>query len=292
MRLDSMLVSPALAGLNFLRWLAPAPAGAFRILLFHDITESQERAFSSLIDHISHTSGFLTPAEAAERLATRTAVVDERVPCLLSFDDGFSSNRRVAETVLRRHGISGLFFVCPGLVDLPSDEWPAAIARGIFDGRVGASDRRAQRPLMTWEDIRVLAAAGHEIGAHSMTHRRLAGLDRAAVEAEVAGSCERLRQVLGHAPRWFAWPFGDIASVDAPALGTIAQNAHFCRSGVRGINQPGQSRLTIFAEHVDLDTSELWQRLVVAGGLDGRYRAARATLAALAEAAGRAPASP
>lgn len=284
MTLRETFAPVALAGLGLLRRFVPPPHGAFRILLFHDVPAALSTAFSALIADIAQRDGFLTPAQAVARLKGDAPPADGRVPCLISFDDGFASNRRIAEDVLAAHQVKGLFFVCPGLIDLAPAERPAAVARGIFDGRVAPESPQASAPLMEWDDIRALSEAGHEIGAHSMTHRRLAGLDPQQLAGEVGGSCDRLTDRLGRPPTWFAWPFGDIGSVDADALSAIGRHVPFCRSGVRGINRPGQNRLTIFADHIDLAASPAWRALTMAGGLDGRYRTARARLSELAAA--------
>ncbi len=292
MKVREMLASPLLAGLAVRQRLSPSPAGAFRILLFHDIPEVHQQTFADLIERIVKNNGFITPAEAAARIEGSSRSNDRHVPCLVSFDDGFASNRWAAERVLARFGVKALFFVCPGLIDLPPRERPAEVARGIFRARIAENAPAAQRPLMSWDDIGELAAAGHEIGAHSQTHRCLAALDPAALEHEVTGACERLTTVLGRHPAWFAWPFGDVDSIDEAGLATIARRVRFCRSGVRGLNRSGQHRLAIFAEHVDLSASALWQELAVRGGLDTRYREARRRILQLAEAADQVQALP
>jgi len=286
MMLRNALAPVALVGLGLLRSFMPPPPGAFRILIFHDVPKTSETAFSDLMDRIARSDGFVTPADAASRLKGDAPISDRRVPCLISFDDGFASNRHVTEAILARHGVKALFFVCPGLIDLPPDRRPNAVAGGIFRGRVAPESRDATTPLMGWDDLRALAAAGHEIGAHSMTHRRLVGLDPVQLREEVDGSCRRLTDALGKPPDWFAWPFGDIGSVDVDALSAIAQRVPLCRSGVRGVNRPGQNRLAIFADHIDLTAPVPWQALTIAGGLDSRYRRARARLAELAAQAG------
>ena len=62
--------------------------------------------------------------------------------------------------------------------------------------------------------MRELAAAGMEIGSHSATHVRLAGLDAGQLEAEVSGSRASLGELIGAPVRGFAYPYG---SMDAAA---------------------------------------------------------------------------
>jgi peptidoglycan/xylan/chitin deacetylase (PgdA/CDA1 family) len=275
-----LIAGPALAGLSLWRRIVPAAAGTFRILLFHDVTGGQVDRFAALLDHLALNGGFIAPAEAEARLAG--AVDNRRIPWLVTFDDGFASNHHIATTVLARHGIKALFFVCPGLMDLPAEAQRAAVARAFFAGHADPAAAAARTPLMGWDKLAELAAMGHVIGAHSMTHRPLAGMKAAALGDELAGSRHRLAAMLGVAATWFAWPYGDIGSIDGPALAAIARQYRFCRSGVRGANGPGTHPLALCADHVDLDAAPAWQKLAALGGLDGRYAGARARLDSLA----------
>src|SRR2546421_5063146 len=67
--------------------------GAFRILVFHDVPESQRQALDRLVRHLLDVRGILTPEEAEARLEGKApSGSNGRVPYLLTFDDGFSSN--------------------------------------------------------------------------------------------------------------------------------------------------------------------------------------------------------
>jgi peptidoglycan/xylan/chitin deacetylase (PgdA/CDA1 family) len=168
----------------------------------------------------------------------------------------------VAERILGPRGIKALFFVNPGLIEGRSD--------GTYMG---------------WDDLAALAQAGHVIGSHGWSHTRLAGLRGSTLEAEIARAGETIAARLGAPPEWFAYPFGDIDSIDAESLALIGHRYRICRSGVRGSNAPGVHRLAVLADHVDLDSSFAWQRLILAGGLDGRYGPARARLLDMARSA-------
>ncbi|MBC6445878.1 polysaccharide deacetylase family protein [Actinokineospora xionganensis] len=68
--------------------------------------------------------------------------------------------------------------------------------------------------------VRSIAAGGHRVGNHSMTHQHLRGMSDAAVADELARA-ERAIRAAGADPRpWFRFPFGDrdaqtIAAVNA-----------------------------------------------------------------------------
>ncbi|MSO89944.1 MAG: polysaccharide deacetylase family protein, partial [Rhodospirillaceae bacterium] len=172
-----------------------------------------------------------------------------------------------------RHGVKALLFVCPGLMDLPRAQQPIAIAANVFRGKANTVP-----DMMSWDQAAELAALGHTIGAHGMSHARLAGLDPARLEDEIGGSQRRLTGQLGRPADWFAFPFGDIGSIDGPALTVIARHFRYCRSGVRGLNRAGTSPLRLLAQHVDLDAPLSYQRMALGGGLDSRYTEARKRL--------------
>lgn len=269
-------VAPLWLVVHRLRPAAPAP-GAFRVLLLHDIAARQETALDRLLAHIGRTMGFLAPGDVAARLSMTAS--DDTCPVLVSFDDGFASNHALAKSVLARHGVKALFFVCPGLMDLPREQQSAVIAANVFRGKAGAVPN-----MMTWDHVAELAALGHAVGGHGMTHVRLSGLDPARLEDEVGGAQRRLTEQLGRRAEWFAYPFGDIASIDRPALAAVARHFPYCRSGVRGLNRSGASPLALLAEHVDLDAPFASQRMALEGGLDFHYAKARGWLEKAARA--------
>lgn len=62
--------------------------------------------------------------------------------------------------------------------------------------------------MMTTEQLRKMADAGMEIGAHTMTHPILANVPLDVARREILGSKEELTQLLGRAPTLFAYPNG------------------------------------------------------------------------------------
>ena len=262
------------------------PAGGFRILMFHDVPQTRWHDFAALLDHIKARFGLIDPAEAARRLTVGEAdgaAETDRAPCLLSFDDGFASNLALAKSLLADHGATALFFVCPGLVELPAAAQRDAVAANILD-RNSADVMAPDQRLMNWDELAELRDLGHGIGAHGLNHRRLAGLGVEELTSEIEVPGRILADKLGIDVHWFAYPFGDIGAIDGAALKVIGRCYRFCRSGVRGFNTTGVHRLAILADNMDLSASRPWQKLVLEGGLDFRYRGARQRLDMLARA--------
>jgi peptidoglycan/xylan/chitin deacetylase (PgdA/CDA1 family) len=115
----------------------------------------------------------------------------------ITFDDGYVSVLEAALPELRRHGFTATMFIVSGRL-AGSNEW----------------DEGPRWPLMAAGQVRELAAAGMEIGSHSTTHVRLAGLDARQLEAQVGDSKASLADLVGAPVRGFAYPYG---SMDAAA---------------------------------------------------------------------------
>jgi peptidoglycan/xylan/chitin deacetylase (PgdA/CDA1 family) len=115
----------------------------------------------------------------------------------ITFDDGYASLVETALPALLRHGFTATMFIVSGLLG-GTNEW----------------DEGWVWPLMSAEHVRDLAAAGMEIGSHSITHPHLAGGDADQLKAEVSDSRASLSDLTGAAIRGFAYPYG---SMDAAA---------------------------------------------------------------------------
>ena len=269
MTLRETLAGPALGLTRLRRLLTPPPPGRFRILLFHDIPVSQRQSFQRLVAGLAGRGLLIDPPEAERRLNGGPGAPG----VLLSFDDGFASNGEVAEAVLAPLGIRALFFVCPGLMALTGAAQSAAIAANVLRGQ-----RPAPEGLMDWTAVERLQAEGHVIGSHGLDHLRLAGLSPGRRAEQIGGAAEILEARLGGRPQWFAYTFGDVASINAAALAEIGRHHRFCRSGVRGGNGPATPPLALRADHIDLAAGPAWQALAAEGGLDLRYGAQRRRL--------------
>lgn len=104
---------------------------------------------------------------------------------VLTFDDGYASVAREALPVLAEHGMPATLFVLGG---------PSSSLHG--------------RPLLDRGALAEVVAAGHAIGAHSLTHPDLTRLAAADAEREIAGSRAALEDALGVAVEAFAYPGG------------------------------------------------------------------------------------
>lgn len=268
-----------------LRRLVRATLGAkpeFNVLLFHEVASEDVPTFERLLVHVRNAHGILAPEDIAASYAGAPLPQPRngRAPCLITFDDGFASNFAVAETVLKRLDVRALFFVCPAFVGIDDQATSAAIRDHMLIEPSGIS-------FMDWEQLRKLHGMGHTIGAHTLHHRRLSTLHGAELEREIVESGDWLERELGAPVEWFAFPFGDVGSIHADALNTIAGRFRYCCTGIRGINDVSAGRLGLYRQPLEPRLPFDYQRLIVEGGFDVMYGRARRRYETLLRSIGR-----
>jgi len=271
MTLRHVLAPAWLGGLRLWRGFSGTPTGV-RVIILHDTAPQSLPALEVLAERIKQAGALTSPGDF------EAAREEPRLSYLFSFDDGFASNLHAAR-VLAGQGVSAVFFVCPGLMDLDATAQRDAMAWAFFGGRTPPDDCR----LLSWAELDEIRSLGHAIGAHGMTHTRLTELTGDALEREIVGASERLREHLGDDVPWYAYSYGDVGSISAEAMQIIRSDYRYCRSGIRGINDADVLPHALRGEELRLDAPGAYQRLVLEGGLDARYRQNRLTLDVLAK---------
>lgn len=245
----------------------------FGALIFHHLKPENESQFEKLLDYLLRKYEIISPQDAEAILQGTATHNRSKRPFLLTFDDGFHSHAAIAARVMNKYRVKGIFFVCPGLLSGSREEQKANIASRIFDGSLAPSQIPSDMDLMSWADLQGLTLAGHTVGIHGMSHRRLKSIPDDACHEEIVGSKELMAQKMGTRTDWFAFPFGDVRSIDERSLKVIFENYTYCCSGVRGFNASGSRVPWILRDHIDLEAPFTYQQLILEGGLHRFYRA-------------------
>lgn len=169
----------------------------------------------------------------------------------LTIDDGLATaTARMAEILLRR-GMTATVYVATGLLGRPHPDLP--------DARI--VDR---------SELLELAAAGFEIGAHSVEHTDLRTVSYTAALDELRRSKETLEDMLGRAVTTMAYPFGSFDARTAAAAGEAGYRT------ACGCSGPAPWRaLSLPREPVYPSTTPLRLGLKVAGLYGPGHAAAR-----------------
>lgn len=110
--------------------------------------------------------------------------------------------------------------------------------------------------LMSWDQIRQLAQAGHEIGSHSISHPLLTDCDAAQLETEISSSRTRLAAAIGGEVGSFCYPNG---SYDARCLAAVRNAGYECAvTTAWGLNRPGAAPYEL--SRCDMDYARLLDR--------------------------------
>lgn len=171
------------------------------VLGYHGVTEGRLRDDPSLLQLSPRRfSGQLElMVDAGFRFVTMAALArlaDGATPppgfAVVTFDDGMRNNHDVAMPILREYRIPATVYVTVGFIG-GSSPWIGPAGDGA---------------MMTAPQLRHLAAAGWELGAHTMTHPDLSTLDYAACRAEIERGRTALEEIGGTRVETFAYPFG------------------------------------------------------------------------------------
>jgi peptidoglycan/xylan/chitin deacetylase (PgdA/CDA1 family) len=165
--------------------VADSPSAATRRLSVTPRSLDEQIAF--LVDH-----GFtgMTFADLADAFETGRALPER--PVVLTFDDGYADFAEAAWPILRCYGFPATVFVTTGWI---ADAGPHAAGSPL--------DR-----MLNWSQIRELAVAGIEIGAHSHSHPQLDQLADVTLCEELRVGRALLEENIGAPVQTLAYPFG------------------------------------------------------------------------------------
>jgi peptidoglycan/xylan/chitin deacetylase (PgdA/CDA1 family) len=260
------------------RALGVIPGIALRVLTYHDVSLAYQARFAAQLRWVAQSWRFVAPAEFAALITGEEPIRGRNV--LLTFDDGFASQRRVAEQVLNPMGIRALFFVVSDFVSLVDRE----AAQRFIAAKMHPLSRADQIPIgdynMGWSDLAALLEQGHSVGGHTRTHARLAQIEAVLdLEREIIGSSDALEHRLGVRVEHFAYTFGDLDSFSPVALAVARRRFRFIYSGLRGDNAVSRSPLAVRRESVVPGDPVELIGAYLEGAADFRYARARARLA-------------
>jgi peptidoglycan/xylan/chitin deacetylase (PgdA/CDA1 family) len=121
---------------------------------------------------------------------------------IITFDDGMLSQYTYAKTILDKYIFKATFYIICNSVD--------------------------KENRMNWNNIQILEEEGHEIGSHSMNHKRLSKLSEEEMKYEIIQS-KRCLQENGFNVTSFSFPYND-GDNNNNILKIIADNYYIART--------------------------------------------------------------
>lgn len=116
-------------------------------------------------------------------------------PVVITFDDGYRCIYELALPALVEYRFTAtVFLVTSGIGS--TNHWEAAVGD-------------VEEPMLGPVEIAEMRAARVSFGSHTLSHPHLTALSEEQVRTELAGSRERLSELLGTPCRTLAYPYGD-----------------------------------------------------------------------------------
>nr|CCF78724.1 Polysaccharide deacetylase [Rubrivivax gelatinosus S1] len=175
---------------------------------------------------------------------------------VVTFDDGFRGVGEHALPVMQRMGWPFTVFLVSDFIG-EQDHWTRS-----------ANPDGTTHPLLDADEIRDMQLRGVSFHSHTRRHPSLPKLADHELAAELAGSRQRLAELLGHDVPYLAYPFGHVDDRVETAAREAGYRAAF--STQPGFNREGVNRWRIRRLDVyGTDTSAMLLRKVQLGSNDG-----------------------
>ena len=257
-------VGAALAGSGIPGWL---PSRGPLIVMYHGIGGEDGvtvEAFKRQVAALAERRRIVPLGDAVESLGQRKS----HDLAAITFDDGYRDFAALALPVLRAKRMHATLFV------------PAA-----WLGKTNAWDAgRPQRDILTACELRELDADTVTVGAHGLTHTRLAGMSPGQLQGETLEARRILEDACGRAVTLYAYPHGQRDDFDSAAERAVA-DAGFVAACSTRFGRGSQPTERFRLRRVGIEPGDSLAR--VEQKLDGAYDwiASKETLGAFARGA-------
>jgi glycosyltransferase involved in cell wall biosynthesis/peptidoglycan/xylan/chitin deacetylase (PgdA/CDA1 family) len=181
----------------------PRKAKGHSILAYHLVLKEDRRNFE---DQLKFFSDHFSISPLRELIQTAASGDSDERRLAITFDDGFRLLMHDCLEMLEKYGVKAGFYI------------PAAFIGSKLQN--GSTDEFSARsfyysyPLepMGPEDLKQLAALGHEVGSHGLFHTNIHSLTPESAERELTLSRSMISDWIGVAPEGYAYPYGGTAN--------------------------------------------------------------------------------
>ena len=238
--------------------------------LLHNIYHNEMVTCKKLVKKIYKDNNVINPSEFKEVLNNK--ILNKRDNILITFDDGFYSNYTFAKDVLDPLNIKAIFFVCTDFIGINNIyKKNSFVIDKIFDGKT--PQKIDQMWPMSWENLKELSKNGHTIGSHTKNHLLLSSTNKISIlEDEIINSGNMIEDKLNTKIKHFAYPFGDIDSINKIALSIARKRYKYIHSGIRGLNDRSTSFKAIRRQSINTNEGLKYNKFIIKGGWSEYYK--------------------
>jgi peptidoglycan/xylan/chitin deacetylase (PgdA/CDA1 family) len=248
------------------------PKRSLVVLTFHNIIDSEMEWLRSTLETLADKYSIVDP----KNIEARNINKSNKIELIVSFDDGFLSNRVVAEKILKPLGIKALFFITKDFIGLNINEAFEFSSKNIYPQSVCDAQNKSNYRAMDWNDLDWLTKENHLIGAHSSSHINIKKVKQTSVLMdEIVHSANYISSKTGKNVDHYAFPFGTMEAINKTSLSIAANRFKYIYSNVRGNFAESPGVQFIFRQNI-VPGDPLW--LVCAfieGKFDWVYKKAR-----------------
>ena len=234
-------------------------------ITLHHVPDTDFGWIEEFIDGLLEKYEFLSPNE----ILSGKTLVDNKL--LLSFDDGFLSQKRLTNKILDPRNIKAVFFVPTSFISLRGEEAFEFAKTRFFPNSYPQDLSFGAYDAMSWSDLSSLLDNDHVIGGHTGTHPQLSMLTNDQQRQEIVDSADILGEKLGISIKQFAYPFGSIQAVNRASVDIAQERFEISYSNIRGMLDEQASSHFLFRQNI-VPGMPMWMAMAaVEGRLDWWY---------------------
>jgi peptidoglycan/xylan/chitin deacetylase (PgdA/CDA1 family) len=197
--------------------------------MYHHIPIDKIKIFEKQINYfIKDGWEFVEPTDLYNK-----KIFNTKKKLLLTFDDGFYSNKIIAKKILKKFNIKAIFFVPSKFVEMNNLELVNKFIKYNLELKK-ISYLNQSKVNMGYEDLKELINLKHEIGGHTKNHKHLSAvLSNFVKKNEINNSFNKnfLKK-----NNYFSFPFGTKQDVDQQSLKLSLKFYDYVFTGIRGNN--------------------------------------------------------
>ena len=218
-----------------------------RIIVYHDIEDKNFKLLYNQLKYLKKNWNFITPEQFEDHLKRKRRLKGKNL--LITFDDGFKSNYFIAQKILNRLNIKGIFFIPSDFVKFKEKTYNISI-----------------------NNLKTLIKKGHKIGCHSKTHVNLGLLkDKIKLKKEILVSGNTLEKLLDININHFAFTYGNFNSMSEKSFKIALPRYEFIYSCLRGNNFNNNKKTIIKRDTVYLNKGNDLLNIFLSGIIDLKY---------------------
>jgi len=240
---------------------------SLRVLIYHFIPKEYKLKFEEQIKFFINNFRLLSPEELDLFFENK---FKNDMCLLLTFDDGLKSQYDNAIEILEKYNIKAIFFIPTKILELKNKQEMEIFS--IENIHYGNYKIAFEREFMNIKNIEEISKLGHEIGSHTINHKKLNNLNKNEIYIELAKSKEELEKITYNKIRYFAYPKGDKTAISYDSLKISKELYDYSFIAIRGFNYPSTNKHLILRDPIHPYYPLNYIKKVLYGAFDFYYK--------------------